>query len=369
MLHRKHRCLDARRQVQLGKDMADVQLDGVVADVEGAGDGLVAFAAGQVGEDFALARGQRVEQGAGVLALLVVELDELGGHGGGDDGFAALGALDRVDHFVGFHALQQVAVGACAQGAGEVVFGFRQGKDKDGQGEAVGAQLLHQGDAVGAGHVEVEDEDVGAVRLQQHGDLVGIAGEGGDLDAAALLEQFGEALAEQGVVVDEDDAGEAHAACSLCWWDAARCGNTRRITVPPAGRDSTMSLPFSLAARSRMMVSPKLLPMVDDSSFFFCTPTPSSATLTMYWPFSRSKVMTTWRARACLAMLYSDSWMMWKTWISSSGVSETSCTRLRKSTSALAFLRKLLAISWIAGTRPRGLMRSRYWVMRSLRSA
>src|SRR5512143_1562305 len=344
--------------------MADVQLDGVVADVEGAGDGLVAFAARQVGQDFALARGQRVKQRAGVLALLVVELDELGGHGGGDDGFAALGALDRVDDFVGFHAFQQIAVGAGAERAGEVVLGFGEGEDEDGEGEAGGAQLLHQGDAVGAGHVEVEDEDVGAMRLQQHGDFVGLAGEGGDFDFAALFEQFGQPLAEQGVVVDEDDAGQAHAACSLFWWDAARCGNTRRITVPPAGRDSTMSLPFSLAARSRMMVRPKLLPMVDDSSFFFCTPTPSSATLTMYWPFSRSKVMTTWRARACLAMLYSDSWMMWKTWISSSGVSTTSWAMLRKSTSALAFLRKLCTISWSAGTRPRGSIRSRNWVIR-----
>src|SRR5574340_695697 len=271
VLHREHGRFDARRQIELGEDVADVQLDGVVADVEGAGDGLVAFAARQVGEDFAFARGQRIEQRTGVVVLLVVEPDELGGHCGGDDRFAALGAQDGVDDFVGFHALQQVAVGAGAQGAGDVV---------------------------GAGHVEVDDDDVWAVCLEQHDDLVGVAGEGGDLDAAALLEELGEALAEQGMVVDEDDAGfQGHATCS-----DLRCGNTRRMTVPPAGRDSTLSLPFRRPARSRMMVSPKLLPMVDDSSFF-CTPTPSSATLTMYWPFSRSNVMTTWRARACLAML------------------------------------------------------------------
>src|SRR5574340_775264 len=298
VLHREHRGFHPRRQVELGEDVADVQFDSVVADVEGTGDGLVAFAARQVGEDFAFARGQRIEQRTGVVVFLVVEPDELGGHGGGDDRFAPLGAQDGVDDSVGFHALQQVAVGAGAQGAGKVVLGLGEGEDEHRQAEAGGAQLLHQGDAVGAGQVEFDDNDVWAVCLEEHDDLVGVAGEGGALDAAALLEELGEALAEQGMVVDEDDAGfQGHATCS-----DLRCGNTRRMTVPPAGRDSTLCLPFRRPARSRMMVSPKLLPMVDDSSFF-CTPTPSSATLTMYWPFSRSKVMTTWRARACLAML------------------------------------------------------------------
>jgi hypothetical protein len=54
------------------------------------------------------------------------------------------------------------------------------------------------------------------MRPQQPGDIVRIAGEGRDFDTAALLEQLGQSLAEQGMVVDEDDAGEAHATCSLC---------------------------------------------------------------------------------------------------------------------------------------------------------
>ena len=193
-----------------------MQLDGVVADVEGPGDGLVAFAARQVGEDFAFARGQGVEQGAGVLAFLVVQLDQLGGHGRRDDGLAALGAQDGIDHFVGLHAFQQIAIGAGTQRPREVVFGFRQGEDEDGQVEVLRTQLLHQRDAVRPRHVEVENEDVGAMRPQQPGYIVRIAGEGGDFDAAALLEQLGQSLAEQGMVVDEDDAGEAHAGCSLC---------------------------------------------------------------------------------------------------------------------------------------------------------
>jgi hypothetical protein len=55
---RKHRRFDARAEVQLGQDVAHVQLDGVVADVQRAGDRLVAFATGQVVQDLALALGQ-----------------------------------------------------------------------------------------------------------------------------------------------------------------------------------------------------------------------------------------------------------------------------------------------------------------------
>ena len=58
LLDGEHRRLDAGAQVELGEDVAHVQLDGVVADVERPADGLVGQPPGQVVENFALARGE-----------------------------------------------------------------------------------------------------------------------------------------------------------------------------------------------------------------------------------------------------------------------------------------------------------------------
>ena len=58
VFHREYRRLDARRQVQLGKDMPHVQFDGVVTDVQLAGNHLVTFSQSKVRENFPLALGQ-----------------------------------------------------------------------------------------------------------------------------------------------------------------------------------------------------------------------------------------------------------------------------------------------------------------------
>src|ERR1035437_3569329 len=62
VLDREHCGLDARGEVELRQDMAHVQLDRVVADVERARDRLVRHALRQVIEDLTLAFGELPEQ-------------------------------------------------------------------------------------------------------------------------------------------------------------------------------------------------------------------------------------------------------------------------------------------------------------------
>jgi len=59
VFYREHSRFDARGGVEFGEDVAHVQFYGVVADVEGAGDGFVALSLGQVAEDFAFALGEQ----------------------------------------------------------------------------------------------------------------------------------------------------------------------------------------------------------------------------------------------------------------------------------------------------------------------
>jgi ribonucleoside-diphosphate reductase alpha chain len=71
---------------------------------------------------------------------------------------------------------------------------------------AIRDQLAQQAEAAVGRHVEVGDDDVGSRLGKNTQSIVGIAGDAGDLDGAALLQQFGEALAKQGVVVHQQDA-------------------------------------------------------------------------------------------------------------------------------------------------------------------
>jgi hypothetical protein len=68
-------------------------------------------------------------------------------------------------------------------------------------------QLLEDGEAIEAGHLDVEEDDVGLVGADEVDgfDAVGALGE--DFDAAGGLEQVEQLLAGEGFVVD-DEGGE-----------------------------------------------------------------------------------------------------------------------------------------------------------------
>src|SRR5512145_1743843 len=74
VLDRPHRGLDATAELELPKDVLDVDLDRALGDVERARDLLVAGAAGDEGEDLALARRERGQRRRTAATQLAQEL-------------------------------------------------------------------------------------------------------------------------------------------------------------------------------------------------------------------------------------------------------------------------------------------------------
>ena len=67
-------------------------------------------------------------------------------------------------------------------------------------------------DAGGAGQVDVHEHDVRCVVLECRKGFLGGAGSAGDLDLGQCREQPGQAVTEDGVVIDDQDPGHAGTA-------------------------------------------------------------------------------------------------------------------------------------------------------------
>ena len=89
----------------------------------------------------------------------------------------------------------------------------------------------------------------GFVRSRLEHGLSYVAGLGDDVEVVLLLEQQAQARADDGVVVDDEDA-------DLGFRLAHKTGTSATIVVPPSGCDSTRSSPSISPSRSRMPTSP-----------------------------------------------------------------------------------------------------------------
>src|SRR3990172_5978372 len=195
--------------VELGHDVGAVRLDGLDADVELLGDLLVGGALGDELEHLALAGGEEVVADAAGVALQLPEVvgEVAVADAGAEVGVAAMDGLDAEQELVYLRLLDDVAVGAGLQGAGDVLVLHVAGEHEDfGLGQAA-ADLTRRLDAVEAGHDRVHEDDVG---LDLLGDLDGLAAVGGladDLEAGLGLEHVAERLADDGGGVGDEDAG------------------------------------------------------------------------------------------------------------------------------------------------------------------
>jgi hypothetical protein len=236
----------------------DVQLDGVVADVERARDGLVALAARQVVQDLPLALGERGQQAvaAGRLGAGLQHLRELERHRRRDHQFTSCRRGDRLDHVLGLHVLEQVAAHPGAQRGGEVGLAVAHGQDQRRRLYALGAQLAQQRQAIDGRHAQVQHQQVGALLAQHRRHLGGVADGGQHVHAAALAQQVRQPGAAQGMVVDKHDARRRHQCTPMPARVPGRRGNSTRMQVPPPSRGPTCRWPPSRRARSRMMLRP-----------------------------------------------------------------------------------------------------------------
>ena len=97
-------------------------------------------------------------------------------------------------------------------------------------------------------HHDVHQDHVGLQRPRLEDRLAGVARLADRLDVVLRGEQEPQPAADDGVVVDDQDA-DAHAS-----------GTSATIVVPAPGRDSISSRPSTSASRSRMPEEPEAAP-------------------------------------------------------------------------------------------------------------
>ena len=153
---------------------------------------------------------------------------QLAGHLFGDHAFAAHRAPDRDRQCVALDRLEQVAAGAAAQGRGEVVFVFADRQHQHARARGGLEQRRQRVDAVDAGQVVVEQDQVGLQRFGTAQRFAGVARVADDLELRVALQQGRQAAPEQRVVVDDQDAdvrrGVGASVSGVCFRRPARCG-------------------------------------------------------------------------------------------------------------------------------------------------
>src|SRR5207249_8451629 len=212
----------------------------------------------------------------------------------GDDGVDA--GHDRV--LVGI--LQQIAAGARAQRLEHVAVGFERGQDQHLRlgrflGDALGGL-----DPVDAGHLQVHQDHVRPELGHQLDGLLAVGGRAHDLHPRIFVEEPGKAVAEERLVVGDDDAGDPR----FDRHESDSRGTVSRTFVP-RGELSTLRPPPLSVARSRMPTIPKR----EAWRFGWAgKPLPSSEITTTAWspPWtsSRTRVELAW---ACSTTLFSGS--------------------------------------------------------------
>ncbi|MCO5614894.1 hypothetical protein L7F22_069179 [Adiantum nelumboides] len=206
----QHDQLRAVPGAELGHRAADVGLRRRRAHVQAGGDLVVGQPGRDLGEDLPLAVGELAEPDRAVGAAPGARR-ELGDQGAGDRrGEQRLPAVhhpDGVDEVGRFGVLDQEPAGAAADRVEDVgVLGERGQDDHPGAGELrVAGDLPGRGDAVGAGHADVHEDDVRVVLAGRGDGLCAVGGLGDDVQVGLRAEQRAEPGADERLVVGEQD--------------------------------------------------------------------------------------------------------------------------------------------------------------------
>lgn len=234
---------------------------GVRAEVEPGGDLVVAVALGGQGHDLPLTgreigedlRGRRVPAGLGSIEKAG---DERTGGLRRQQGVPTGDGADASQEFVGAGALAEEAAGAGPQRAGDVFVGFegRQYEDASANQVRVIADGLGGGQSVGAGHADVHHDDVGMVRAGEFGGFPAVGCFADHLHIGGRADQDAEGLAQQGLVIGQQDS-DGHWRRSSSRW--CRCNGSSAVTSnPPKARGPACSRPPTDCARSRIPIRP-----------------------------------------------------------------------------------------------------------------
>jgi hypothetical protein len=182
--------------VELGEDVLEIALGGVLGDVHDVGDLLVGQAFGEFVEDFDFARGEGFE---------FLALGEAIGDFGGDPFFAGGDGAEGRDELFAGGVFQDVALGAGVEGLVDVFIAVEGGEHDDAGGAVGEADFLRGLHAAFEGHAGIEQDEVGLVlAIHAHG-LGAVGGLGDDFHVWLVVDDGGDAHADDVVVVGNED--------------------------------------------------------------------------------------------------------------------------------------------------------------------
>jgi hypothetical protein len=160
---------------------------------------------------------------------------EFFGDGRGDAGLAGVDGADGVEQLVDGHSLEQIGAGSCLECAVDVLVAVEGGEDDEAGGGRFGADAGDGVDAAELGELQVHEGDVGSEGAVEGDGFESVGGFADDLDAGHDLEERDETLADDVVVVDDQDAnwrgGVGHTFVPF----AGRIGASRVRVVPLPG--------------------------------------------------------------------------------------------------------------------------------------
>lgn len=191
-------------EAELGFDVLAVGFDGFYGEAEAFGDFAGADALPDELVDLELTVGEALDGGEDFFALAAVDAS---GDIGGDEAFAADDGPEAFEDAVGGFVFHDVAAGAGEQGPRGVDLFVMHGQHEDGCARDLVGELADEVEAGAVGEGEVEEDDVGLCIGDAFGGVGEVGGLPADLQVGLVLDDGGEAFADDGVVFDEEDAG------------------------------------------------------------------------------------------------------------------------------------------------------------------
>src|SRR5437763_7542343 len=322
-------------EVQLAQQAAAVGADGLRPDRQGDRDLLVGLPGPEQAQHLILARREGLVRSTGEPRA---QLDgQPLGERGADVGAAGVRLLHRGEQLGRRLGLAHVARRAGAERLhGELPLRVHAHDQHGDAGESL-PQLADQRNESGAGHADVQNDDVRAGALEPAQQLTALGGLADDLAQVVVGGELANAGADQLMVVRDDDP------------DHSRLGKVSVSVVPRPRSPVMVTVPPRLVARSRMPRSPSERESERAPSLM---PRPLSWTLSSSASAESVNRTSTRVAPACRATLVRDSWKIRKAAVarpaSTAGCSAGTSTRqampVRVSNSR--------ACHWMAAWRP-----------------
>jgi hypothetical protein len=188
------------------KDVVEVILYGLLGDEEFFADFFVAEALRDELNDFLFAVGEeRLFAARAGLGGFGEGLHDFGGHAIVKPDFAGVNAMNALDEKVGGGLFENYAASAEAHGADDVAIVLGGGEDDDASGKLIEIDFLEDGEAVFIRHAKIKEENIRLELTEKLDALGAVLSFAHDGHLVVGVEEFAEAVAENGVVIREED--------------------------------------------------------------------------------------------------------------------------------------------------------------------